>query len=111
MKKHVVLIVLLLIGSWHSDLIAKTYELYGYSDFLFTYKKERGKTESSFVQNRTNLLLASQFFKKWDFFVNVEFTGAYSSQGTIDTEGRQTKTETNGRLELEEAWTRFTLSR
>ncbi len=107
----------------------KKIDVYGYSDFTFSYWKQFGSTKFALSQNRTNILLSSQFFKRWDFFVNIEFKGSYKltySDGSKDRwPGEETfappfeaggevqgewQDDTSGRVELEEAWVRYALS-
>jgi len=101
----VLIVVFIALGV--SGLEAKKYDLFGYSDFIFLYGKHGDNTESSFLQNRTNLILSSEFEKRWNFFLNMEFNGAVEIHP--DDFG-VSQTDTKGRFQLEEAWASYTLS-
>ncbi|MCP4146987.1 MAG: hypothetical protein GY757_04475 [bacterium] len=116
MRKKIGLLLLFLTVGF-MQLPAKKIDVYGYSDFMFSYwETAKGTEKYGFSQNRTNVLLASEVFKKWDFFVNVEFTGQLRMQavGSVDETGIFRSDDwivtTESKVELEEAWTRFTLS-
>lgn len=110
MKRDFFILLVLLSALFVMELPAKKYELYGYSDFLF-YNGERGnETTSFFSQNRTNILLASEFAKKWDFFLNLEFKGAFKLGNKSTSWSGEEEAKVEGSLELEEAWTGYTVS-
>lgn len=119
MKRKInILLITVLLTAGVMELPAKKIELYGYSNFLLSYyNPAKGKENYTFSQNRTNILVKSEFFKRWDFFVNVEFTGTFKVRSkpsySVDSKGVKTltqETETTGMLELEEAWTGYTAS-
>ncbi len=110
MKKFVLLsiIILLILVSFSYSLDMKKYDIYGYSDFIFLYGKQGEQKVGSFLQNRTNLIMGSEFFKRWNFFMNMEFNGAVEIQAS--DEGNLSTSKTKGKFQLEEAWASYTVS-
>lgn len=96
----------------------KKFELFGYSDFHFKYGEQRGQTVRAFTQNRTNLILSSDFEKRWTFFLNVKFSGSFEIRSMPKPTTPLPSTAPpqipsslgKGKFELEEAWTRYTVS-
>ncbi|MCP5104590.1 MAG: hypothetical protein GY950_14485, partial [bacterium] len=111
-KMYVVVIMMVLPGVGVMQLPAEKYKLYGYSDFQFFHSVSGfgDKKAAFFTQNRTNILLSSEVFKRWDFFLNIEFNGAFKLQPGYDPKTKEKKTEMEGNLELEEAWAGYTVS-
>lgn len=112
-SRVVVLLAVVLLCSLHLTA-AKKLKLYGFSDFLFHHVTPEDGTVSSFMQNRTTLILNSEFIRKWDFFFKLQFTGSYLQSAPLDPPDPmnpdEDESETYGRLELKEAWTRFSVS-
>lgn len=110
MKKYFSILLILSAAVMVMQLPAAKHELYGYSDFQFSYSKMLGDENKSFSQNRTNILLSSEIVNKWDFFLNIEFNGSFRMQKDFNPETREEGIRVDGSIELEEAWTGYTFS-
>jgi hypothetical protein len=76
-------------------------KMFGYFQNQFKYEKMKksGTTSTSFIMQQLNLFLQKDLAKNWTAFINFELVNSFSSN-------RQW-----GAYNLEEAWTRFRLSK